>query len=198
MVGDRPAFLRGERVVLIPVEQENIPTLAKWLNDDAVTYYMFYGQRPFNLEQVTEEIRRHVLSSNDVVFIIEEQSSGKPVGFAGLHDLHPTARKAELRILIGEKAAWSQGYGTEATELLTFYGFDRLNLNRVWLGVTAENERAVRAYERAGYVVEGRLRQDIYRNSRYYDSIRMAILREEYYPSMFEQHCQRFSKQGSI
>ena len=75
---------------------------------------------------------------------------------------------------------------------MTFYGFDRLNLNRIWLGITSENKRGIRAYEKAGFRHEGALRQDIYRNSLYYDSVRMAVVRDEYYPERYEQHAKRF------
>ena len=96
-------------------------------------------------------------------------------------------------MLIGERAYWGKGYGTEITELLTFYGFDRLNLHRIWLGVTADNKGAVRCYERAGYVHEGVFKDDLYRNSRFYDSIRMAILRTDYYPKRHARDAKRFA-----
>lgn len=178
--------------MLLAVEPVHIPFIAQWINDGEVTYYMFYGQRPLNINQVNEEIQQQITSPNNTVFIIVEKSSEKLIGFAGLYDIHPSARKAELRILIGEKTVWNKGYGTEATELLTYYGFDRLNLNRIWLGVAELNKYAVRAYQKAGYQIEGRLFQDIYRNSIYYDNIRMAILREQYYPEIFKEHSRKF------
>jgi RimJ/RimL family protein N-acetyltransferase len=83
--------------------------------------------------------------------------------------------------------------GTEVTEILTYYGFDRLNLNRIYLGFTAENKGAGKAYEKAGYRQEGILKEDIYRNSRYYDSVRMAILRKDYYKDRHNEHKLKFS-----
>lgn len=185
-------FLKGKLVTLRPVEEKDISVIAKWLNDEEVTYYMFYGQLPMSTLQAAEMIKKQVEAPNNVVLIIEDKETNRPIGFGGIYDIHPTARKAEFRILIGEKDYWTKGYGTETIELLTFYCFDRLNLNRVWLGVTDENKAAVRAYEKAGYKVEGVLRQDIYRNSRYYNSIRMSILREEYYPKLYEKHKIKF------
>ena len=61
------------------------------------------------------------------------------------------------------------------------YGFDKLNLNKIWLGVNSENKAAVKSYKAAGFVEEGVLRQEIYRNGRYYDATRMSILREEFH-----------------
>jgi RimJ/RimL family protein N-acetyltransferase len=189
---ERISFLKGNLVSFHPLEFEAIPKLSNWLNTEIVTHFMFYGQRPKNLEQISEEIKSQINSPHNIVFLISENSSDEQLGFGGLYDIHLTARKAELRILIGEYESWGKGYGTEATELLLFYGFDRLNLNRIWLGVTDGNKRALKAYEKCGFQVEGKLKNDIYRNSRYYDSIRMAIMRKDYYPVLFEKHRKKF------
>jgi RimJ/RimL family protein N-acetyltransferase len=189
---ERSQFLRGELVVLRSVDEADAPVVLSWMSDEVVTYYMFTGQRPMTSLQAAEELRRQTDSGSNTVFMVEDLKTRRPVGLAGLYDIHPAARKAEFRVLLGEKECWNKGYGTEVTELLTFYGFDRLNLNRIWLGVTAENRGGVRAYQKAGYREEGRLREDLYRNSRYYDSIRMSILRSEYYPDLYKKHAQRF------
>lgn len=186
-------FLQGPRINLRPVSEADIPLLAKWFNDGVVTHFLFYGQRPWTLDQVRDHLKQLTESSSNVVLMVEEKSGGQTIGFAGLYDIHPTARKAEFRILLGEPSFWSQGFGTEVTEILTFYGFDRLNLNRVFLGVTNENQGGVKAYEKAGYKQEGVLRQDIYRNSQYYDTVRMGLLREEYYRTLHAEHQRRFS-----
>lgn len=185
-------FLRGDGVALRPVRPADIPLLARWLNDEAVTYFMFTGQRPLTEAQVSEEVQRAASRATNAVFTVVERAAGRAIGTAGLYDIHPTALKAEFRVLIGDRSCWNKGYGTEVTELLTFYGFDRLNLNKVWLGVIADSAAAHRAYVKAGFREEGRLRQELYRNSRYYDAIRMSLLRSEYYPDMHRAHARRF------
>lgn len=186
-------FLEGSLVVLRPLFEADIPLLAQWLNDPEATYFMFYGQRPQTEEQVREHFVKQAADESNVVCIILDKKSRGPIGFAGLYDLHFTARSAEFRIFIGEKKFWGMGYGTEVTELFTFYGFDRLNLNRIYLGVTSENKGGAKAYEKAGFTQEGILKDDIYRNSRYYDSIRMAILRNNYYKTLYPAHKKKFS-----
>lgn len=182
-------FLKGPRVFLRSlVPATDIPLITSWINDGAVTYVMFYGQLPTTLPQVEKMILDQVAAPSNIVFMVCDNASQQPIGFAGLYDIHLTARKAEFRILIGEKDFWGKGYGTEVTQLLTYYGFDRLNMHRMYLGVTSENIGGVKAYEKAGYVREGQLRDDIYRNSRYYDSIKMSLLRDEYYEKYYEQH----------
>lgn len=189
----KPCFLSGAKTSLRPVEDADIPWIARWLMDPRVTYYMFYGQKPMTLQQVSEEIQRQISSPSNVLLTAVIARTKQPIGFAGIYDIHPTARKGEFRILVGEPPIWNRGYGTEITELLIYYGFDRLNLNRIYLGVTSENTGGIKAYEKAGFVHEGVLRADIYRNSRYYDTVRMSILREEYYRSLHKKHARKFS-----
>ena len=81
-----------------------------------------------------------------------------------------------FHITIGEKDAWGLGYGSEATALMLEHAFERLGLHRVALSVFAFNERAIRAYRKAGFVVEGRARQSIWRDGRYWDELQMSML----------------------
>jgi RimJ/RimL family protein N-acetyltransferase len=191
---DAGIFLAGDQAALRPLTPLDAAVLTAWMNDDAVTAFMFTGQRPATVEQVADEVRRLTSSASNVVFRVDDRGSGTPIGSAGLYDIHTTARKAEFRILLGARQFWNKGYGTEVTELLTFYGFDRLNLNKIWLGVTDDNVGGLRAYTKAGFQEEGRLRQELYRSSRYYDAIRMSVLRGEYYPDRHAAHAKRFGR----
>ena len=98
----------------------------------------------------------------------------RPIGEEAIPSAH------RFRVLIGEKDFWNGGYGTEVTQLMVAYGFEVLNMHKVWLGVTSDNVGAVRCYDKVGFVKEGVLRAETYRNSRYYDAVRMSILRHEY------------------
>ncbi|PIR89052.1 MAG: GNAT family N-acetyltransferase [Candidatus Harrisonbacteria bacterium CG10_big_fil_rev_8_21_14_0_10_40_38] len=177
----RNVFLSNDKISLRCFESDDVSLITKWLNDADVTRFMFYGQKPMTEEQVGELINSQLGSDKNVVLMIDSCESPSAIGFCGLYDIHPTARKAEFRILIGDKNCWGRGYGTEVTKLLTAYGFDRLNLHKIWLGFTSENISAGKAYKKSGYTEEGILRDDIYRNGRYYDTVRMSILREEFY-----------------
>ena len=187
----KTAYLHTERFILRPYEDSDIPILHTWFNDPEITYFMFTGQKPKTLDQVSK-IMKHDVDENNVIMMAVDKDSKEVFGLVGLYEIHDTAKKAEMRIIIGNKEYWGKGYGTELSELINYYGFDRLNLHRIYLGFTAANEAAKRAYEKAGYVEEGILRDDIYRNSKYYNSIRMAILRDEYYEKYYEDHKKRF------
>ena len=59
-------------------------------------------------------------------------------------------------------------------------GFIELNLNKIWLRVEVDNEKAIKSYKRIGYIEEGILRQDRRRNGEFVDRLRMSILKHEF------------------
>jgi len=191
-------FLGGPKIFLRPIEVEELRKTAaiieKWVNDETVTYFMFTGQKPKNLKQVMSDLEEQLESKDNVIFLVQDQKTKKSIGYAGLYEINSTAKKAELRILIGEKDFWGKGCGSETVKIITYYGFDRLNLNRIYLGFTADNKGAAKAYEKAGYSYEGTLKEDIYRNSRYYDSLRMAILKKNYYKNFYKSDVEKFKQ----
>ena len=78
----------------------------------------------------------------------------------GCGELTHFHRKAELRILIGERECLEKGIGTEAIQLLCQYGFNDMKLHKIYAYVHATNPRARRAFEKAGFEVEGVLKDD--------------------------------------
>jgi len=170
-------FLKGERVALRTIKEEDFFFIHQWVTDQQTTHYMFTGQLPLTAEESKKVYNKEFNSKSNVVFIIEDMQTHHPIGMSGLYDLHFSARKAEFRILLGESDSRGKGIGTEVTNLVIKYGFERLNLHRIFLGVTHENKAAVKTYKKCGFKEEGTLQDDIYRNGRYYDTIRMACVR---------------------
>ncbi len=78
-----------------------------------------------------------------------------PIGTCGYHEIDWRSRNTEVGISIGAKEWWNKGYGSEAMELMVKYGFEMLNMHRIWLRVFERNKRAIRSYEKVGFVHEG-------------------------------------------
>ena len=174
-------FIIGEKVYLRGLEKKDLSgNYFQWTNDSEVTFYLERGLRPNyieNLEEEYEEIRK---SKNDVVLGIVDKETDTLIGIIELRGINLFSRKTEYIILIGEKDFWEKGYAKEATYLIIKYAFDKLNMNKIWLGVNEQNTRAVKLYENFGFKKEGVLREEIYRNGRYYNAIRMGLLKSEF------------------
>jgi len=176
----KKAYYEEKDIALIGIDKADyVENMYNWANDDEATHFMFTGIRPSNAEKLEQEYL-NLVSGDNVVFTIKDKKSGKPIGFVGIYNINWHARHAEFRILIGDSSYRGKDIGTLVTKYVVSYSFEKLNLNKVWLGVNAENKGAIKCYEKAGFVIEGILRREIFRNNRYYDAIRMSILREEY------------------
>lgn len=81
---------------------------------------------------------------------------------------------------IGEREFWGKGYGTDMMRLCLQYAFMELGLERVSLGLHSYNARALRSYEKCGFRLEGRTRQDVMREGHHTDTLWMGILRDEW------------------
>ena len=174
-------FIDGELASLGPLYPDRadfVGSMERWVNDNDATRLMFTGLMPTSFSALRSMWTEDVEDPNTVAFSV--YSTGPLIGTAGLYSINWIARTAEFRIFLGNKEYWGKGIGTEVTRLVVRYGFERLNLHNIWLGVNVENRAAVRVYEKAGFTHEGRLRQCFYRNNRYYDVFRMSLLREEW------------------
>jgi [ribosomal protein S5]-alanine N-acetyltransferase len=172
-------FLIGPNVYLRPLEREDAPVLVPWFNDPDVSRTLL-RHRPQTLRDEEAFLDKVTQSEHDVALALVVRATDRLIGVTGLHQIDFKNRHCSFGIVIGEKAEWGKGYGTEATTLLVKHAFETLNLNRVWLHVYEYNDRGRRSYEKVGFRQEGVLRQDCYREGRYWDTIVMAILREDW------------------
>jgi RimJ/RimL family protein N-acetyltransferase len=172
-------FLIGATVYLRPLETEDAPTLVPWFNDPEVTRFLKRHQ-PVTLADEVDFLRRIAASPTDLVLGVALRAEDRLIGTTGLKGMDVRNHHAEFGIAIGDKTYWGKGCGTEATRLIIRHAFDTLNLNRVSLRVYEYNERALKVYQKVGFRIEGRLRQDTFLEGRYWDTVLMAVLRDEW------------------
>jgi RimJ/RimL family protein N-acetyltransferase len=132
----------------------------------------------------SEEIERfftaRVVGPDALAMAIHERGSDRLVGTCAFSQLDGENGSALYHITIGEKDVWGRGYGTEATRLMLDHAFGTLGLHRVALFVFEFNERAIRTYRRCGFVIEGRSRESIYRDGRWWDELAMSVLESDW------------------
>jgi RimJ/RimL family protein N-acetyltransferase len=177
-------MISSKNVRLRAPERKDIPQWVAWLNDPEVTagLYIVY---PVGMEDETgwfDNIQKTPPAEHPMVIDIKVGETWVTVGNCGVHKIDWRVRCAEVGIFIGEKRYWNLGVGTETMRLLVQYCFETLNMNRVFLQVFANNKRAVRVYEKVGFIKEGCQRQAEYKNGEYIDVIIMGILRSEWTP----------------
>ena len=150
------------------------------MNDPEVTRYLETGTFPTTVADLEKFYNSISVSRSDVMLAIIDKKSRLHIGNVKLGPISWIHRCATLGIMIGDKECWGKGMGGEATRLMVEYGFYKLNLHRIDLGVFAEHDAAVRCYEKIGFKIEGRMREDLFQGGEYKDRLWMAVLRSEY------------------
>lgn len=173
-------FLSGNLIYLRGLEERDLNgEYFQWFNDQENDVYTSHALWPNTDEKMREFFDRVVQYKNDLVLAIIEKASDSHIGNVALHGINWVHRTAELAIIIGQKDMQSKGYGTEATNLIVKYAFEKLNIHRIGLGVNEHNKPAIKAYDKAGFLNEGRFKDHFLRNGKFSDTIRMAIINKE-------------------
>jgi RimJ/RimL family protein N-acetyltransferase len=170
-------MIRGERTLLRAVERSDLPDYVRWLNDPKLLEY-FGNYRPLS---ATEEERWYEAMLQDEsmrVFAVEYED--QHVGNAGFSQIDGRNASAEVGLFIGPPELWDRGLGFDVLQTLLRFGFEQMNLNRIYLRVFAEHKRAVHLYEKLGFEHEGCWRQAEFRHGRYHNLLWMSILRDEW------------------
>lgn len=170
--------LTGKLCFLSPMELDDAPRYAAWLNDLEVATYTQIADKSLTVDK-----EREILSAigREHNYGIVDLQGGNLIGSCGLMDVDHLHGSAEIGIVIGDKAYWNRGYGREALGLLLDYGFRYLNLHNVMLRVYDYNERGIACYERVGFKLIGRRRGALRRDLKARDVILMDILPEDFY-----------------
>lgn len=171
-------FIVGERLYLRPLEpQQDYHHVAQWNNgEDMRRYFNVY---PTSDTRMKERLGQFYQSFQHILLGVALKDGNELIGIVGLKDINILNQTAEFYVKI-DPSTQGKGYGTEATTLMLQYGFDELNLNRIQTQDMEENIGGWRADEKAGFKLEGTLRQAIQRFGRYHNVRVYSILRSEY------------------
>ncbi|WP_349409884.1 GNAT family protein [Pseudalkalibacillus sp. SCS-8] len=173
-------FLETERLYLRPVEEEDLDfiyTHALW---DKEGRRLTGTQSVFSRKVVYDWFERVSTDSSRIDLLICMQDTDQVIGDISMLEIDHQNRNAEMRVSIFDQAFWGNGYGTEAMALFVNYGFKMLNLHRISLDVFAYNERAIKSYQKLGFVQEGIKRDQLFYDGEYHDSIMMSVLADEF------------------
>jgi RimJ/RimL family protein N-acetyltransferase len=175
-------MIYAKRIRFRAPERDDLPKFIEWLNDPEVRQGIaaFLPMSLAREEHWFENMLSRPIEAHPFVIELKQGRKWLTIGTCGFHDIDWISRKAEVGIMIGDKRHWNKGLGTEAMHLLLKHGFETLNLHRIYLKVFTNNPRAIRSYEKAGFVVDGRLREAHFADGAYIDDLLMSVLRPEW------------------
>ncbi len=151
-----------------------------WMKDNQFMRLLDSDPIIFWPKKMVKEWFEKQMDGSVTMAIFRKNDETKPVGFIALDGINWVSGDAWVAVGIGERDDWGKGYGTDAMRLMLRYAFCQLNLHRVSLSVFDYNPRAIRSYEKAGFVREGVSPQFVEREGKRYDMLYMGILRSEW------------------
>lgn len=183
-MGEKPdgGFLVGPRVRLRSLERADLPRYRDLLSEPEIN--LLYGGLgvPENLARLERRYDAGEFDATDRYTILVIEADGSPIGQVQLtNSENLPSRAANFGIFIGDPEYLGRGYGTEATVLFIGYAFAVLGYHKINLDLFEYNARALAMYEKLGFVVEGRRRENHWSRGRFWDDILMGVTAEEWW-----------------
>lgn len=161
-------------------EVTDLEALYTFKNDPEIAGYLDGFSTGYSMPDLQDWLEYHRKRTDEVLWVIASQRTNECLGHVGLYRIDHRIRSAEFGILIGKREDWGKGYGKTCTRFAVQYGFNELNLNRIYLHVLKSNVRAIRLYESVGFSEEGVARQAQFKNGQFEDILLMGLLKGEF------------------
>lgn len=171
-------ILKADKIFLRPItlDDVNLNYLA-WLHDNEVMQGI--ATSGYTLENLRSYVNERLVNPDIAFFAICSNETNEHIGNVKIDFHDAKANVSELGLLIGNKNFWGKGVGYEACKLIIDYGFNKMNLRKIYLAVYENNPNAKKLYERLGFKLEGVLRKHVMANGELCDKYLMGIFKEE-------------------
>ena len=172
--------IEGERIYLRQlIETDANDTYLGWLNDPEVNRYLESRHKKQALKGLRAYIKETISEPANLFLAIVLKSNNRHIGNIKLGPIDNNHRLGDIGLIIGEKDCWGKGYATEAISLLVNYAFKQLGLHKLTAGCYANNEGSAKAFIKAGFTDEGRLKSQYYCDGGYVDRICLGVINPE-------------------
>ena len=175
----RSIILESDRLILKPL---NLTFLSQkyvnWMNDLDVNKFLSSGG-DYSLD-ILKTFLTEVEKKDILFWAILTKNESKHIGNIKIDPVEIKHGLCEYGIMMGDKNEWGKGFAKEASKLVIEYCFKSLNLRKINLGVIESNSRAVKLYEKLGFITEGKLINHVSLNGEYINVLRMALFNQNY------------------
>lgn len=180
-------ILVGSKLSLIPFKEESISErYIGWLNDPEINRFLEVRFVHQTYETVLAYVNSFYGDAEKYMWGVYPNATNYLIGTATLSEINRNHGRGVVGLMIGEKEYWDKGYGTEIIKLVVDYAFKRLGLHKVMAGVIDGNQASIKAFQKAGFEIEGRGKSHLFLDGEYYDHIYMGIISENYLAKLKE------------
>jgi len=180
--------LVGKKVILRPIEEEDLEMLRELTNDPDFEKMIVGWSFPVSKKDQEAWFSNAKNGLDRLRYAIETEEDGA-VGMIGLRDIDwKNGTATGLGMRIARKEIRTRGLATDAWMTLMRYAFNELRLNRVNGSALAYNKASLRVCEKVGFKVEGTMRQAVFKNGEFHDVVMMGCLKSDYEALIAENH----------
>ena len=170
-------YIYGKRIFLREVQLSDASkNYCDWLNDPEVNKFLESRFEKWSIKKIKIFITNIKKTSNDLFYAIISRDEGKHIGNIKIGPINKNHNYAEVGILIGDKSSWNKGFATEALKLIVDYAFNKLKIHKLNAGIYANNISSIKAFEKAGFLIEGVKKRQYFYNGTYIDCVLVGII----------------------
>ena len=147
--------ITGDELLLRPLAEADLPLIVKWSGDEEINL-LTDNAYPKTLDAAVEWFAE-ISANRQARAMLICLRDGTPIGNLELAEISWRTGEAEVRIRIGERELWDQGWGAEALNLLFEIAFVKMRLESLYLRGYTFNQRAIRCYSKVGFRPRGRI-----------------------------------------
>lgn len=164
------------------IEKDDLTLLRDWRNNAAFRRN-FREVRELNL--INQEIWFNKTSSNpnDFMFMVVDLKTNEPIGAAGLLYTNWIIRSSDFSFYIGRDNLYidNEGFALDAAKTLIEYGFNNLNLNKIWMELYEFDNSKINFFiDNFHFQQDGILRQNCFEDGKYWNSYVISLLKEDF------------------
>jgi len=168
-------LIRGRRIYLRKISLKDInKDYISWMNDAQVVRFLESRFQKWSIKKIKAYVKE-VKNKPDYLFLAIVLNNGKKhIGNIKIGPINLNHNFADMGLIIGEKSYWGQGFATEAIKLITDYAFNELSLHKITAGVYSNNIGSIKAFKKAGFVVEAVRKKHYLYKDKYVDAVLLS------------------------
>lgn len=169
-------MLEGKKILLRRITMDDVGELyLSWLNDDEVTKGLDTVSKPYTMDMLKKYVQEMIASETTYMFMVLDKETGKSIGTAKIHGINKKNGTCNLGMMIGDKNYWGKGYGQDTYNTSIEYAFSVLKIRKIWEAANADNIASLSMCKKAGFQVEGQLKEQVLSDGKYVDKIMLGL-----------------------
>lgn len=181
-------IIEGNKINLRFLKLSDAESMYKYAKDRAISRTTFVPY-PYTLDHALSFIRKSQIAARKgkwYAYGIEKKSSPQIIGIIGIHAITEKHKRGDLGYWLGKKF-WGEGIVSEAVEMAVKACFMDLKFNKLTACVLPGNLASSKILKRNGFIKEGTLRKQIFKNRKWQDIVLYGILREDFKKKLFRK-----------